>query len=906
MRLRLPLLASGLLLLLAACQDRTTAPAPVPAAPPDPALARAADAGRQSDRVRVIIRMQELDDQDEVGRRVGEAGGRVVRRYQRFPLLAVSVSRNALEGLRRSPRVVAITEDRAEAPTLDASLPVINADDVRELGWTGAGQTVVILDNGIDRGHPFYGGRVVDEACFSTEDEDENVESLCPGGVATLTGAGAASNRVAACQDGSNNICDHGAHVAGIAAGDGTGISGAPAAGVAPGADIIGIQVFSRVNDASDCGSRPAPCTLTYVSDQIAALEHVLTLAGSHTIAAANMSLGGGESSSACDDDPRQLPMVALLGAGIATVVAAGNDSYDASVAFPGCISTAVTVGATDNADAVAGFSNRGTLLDVFAPGSGITSAVENDGYGGKNGTSMAAPHVAGAFAVLRQVYPSKTIAELLGYLQDTGVDITYSSGGESVTTPRIDLLAAIAAGTQAPVLTVTHASRTVNEGQTATNTGTVTDPDGDPVTLTASRGFVQQDGDQWSWHFDSFDGPDQSATVEIVATDDKGAADTVTFALVVNNVAPTVTIVPGQVKTTTEGSTVAVSASFTDPGEGDGPWSSTITCWDVAGVGKHEVEGDIDYQGFSGGLERGTVTGQCPYGDRSSGTGFRVTVAVTDEDGGTGSGSFDMVVANVKPTAAIDMSGATLINGVPTVIGQIGQPIAFAGGATDPGSDDLALTWDWQDDQTTATTFLNAGPATDPLPSPTVNARDVSDAQSHTWATACMFTIALTARDDDAGTDTETAKVVMIGNSGRARGSGYWQPQYRNGRASALGTATLQCYLDIAVHMSAVFGELRAAGTFSQAGAVLQPKKSDGSMTVELDQQLLAAWLNFADGAYGWDTLVDTNRDGVADTAFSTAVMAAEAVRLDAGATRAQLEAQMRRLESINLMHGG
>ena len=906
MRLRPSLLAGGLLL-LAACQDRTTAPAPQPQA--DAELARADAAGRQSDRARVIIRLQSRADQDEVGRRAEEAGGRVLRTMRRSPMLVVEVNRNALEGLRRSPRVVSIIEDIPDRPTLDQSIPVINADDVHDLGWNGFGHTVVVLDNGIDNAHPFYTGRVVAEACFSTAGTNE--VGLCPNGTATQTGAGSASNEVANCLDGTSNLCDHGAHVAGIAAGDGFGIAGAPATGVAPEANIIGIQVFVRNNSMSDCSPRTAPCTLSYPSDQIAALEHVLDdLSGTWDIAAVNMSLGGGEFSSACDSDGdsngRKAPIDNLLAAGIATVVSAGNSGFAAAVGRPACISTAITVGATEDDDDIAGFSNRGVLLDLFAPGDGITSSVDADGYGGKNGTSMAAPHVAGAFAVLRHAYPSKTVAEILSLLQTSGVAINYTSGGSSVTTRRIDLAAALAAGSQAPVLSVTNAAVTANEGSQATNGGTATDPEGQAVTVTASVGAISQDGANWTWSYTPPDGPGSSATVTITATDDKGATATKTFQLTVNNVVPSVAIAAGQVKTSLEGTTRAISATFSDPGVLDAPFTASVTCWNVAGFGSSVVAGTVTVTENAPPNATGTVSAQCPYGDRSTGTGFAVTVEVTDKDGGRGSASFDMVVTNVKPTAAIDLSGATVINGVPTVIGQIGQPIAFAGGATDPGSDDLRLTWDWADDETTVTTFLNAGPGADPLPSPSTNPRTVSDPQSHTWATACLFTIALTALDDDGGSDADEASVVMIGNSGRARGSGYWQPQYRNGRTSELGMATLQCYLDIAGHMSAVFSEARQAATFAQAGSVLQPKNSNGSMTIELDQQLLAAWLNFANGAYGWTQLVDTNRDGVPDTPFNTAVAAAEAVRLNPGATRAQLETQMRRLESINLMHGG
>ena len=106
---------------------------------------------------------------------------------------------------------------------------------------------------------------------------------------------------------------------------------------------------------------------------------------------------------------------------------------------------------------------------------------------------------------------------------------------------------------------------------------------------------------------------------------------------------------------------------------------------------------------------------------------------------------------------------------------------------------------------------------------------------------------------------------------------------------------------------MSAVFDEVRnGTSSFAAAASVLQTGGSKGVLTQELDRQLLAAWLNFANGGYGWDQLVDTDGDRVADTAFSSAITSAEAVRLDPNATRAQIEAQKRVLESINLMHGG
>jgi subtilisin family serine protease len=398
-----------------------------------------------------------MSDQAAIAQQARSQGVRVLHQYSQFPLLALEVNENAVQGLARSPRVISVTEDIPEPPSLDSSLPVIGADVVRAAGFTGTGITVGILDTGIDNAHPFVASRVVSEACYSTPNTNPaNQETtLCPSGT---TGAGTASINIAACQSGAQNICDHGMHVAGIAAG-GTGQpSPAPAAGVAPGANILAIRVFTRFNRAVDCSPSPAPCVLSYRSDQIAGLNRVFALRNTFNIAAANMSLGGGQFNAACDTDARKVPIDALLGQGIATVIAAGNNGFAASVGRPGCISTAVTIGATDDSDNIANFSNRGTLLDLFAPGVAISSSIANNNYGPKQGTSMSAPHVTGAWAIMRQVFPTATVAQILTRLQNTGVPITDAN---NVVRSRINLAAASATGTIVIQKNTTPAGRT-------------------------------------------------------------------------------------------------------------------------------------------------------------------------------------------------------------------------------------------------------------------------------------------------------------------------------------------------------------------------------------------------------------------------------------------------------------
>jgi hypothetical protein len=107
-----------------------------------------------------------------------------------------------------------------------------------------------------------------------------------------------------------------------------------------------------------------------------------------------------------------------------------------------------------------------------------------------------------------------------------------------------------------------------------------------------------------------------------------------------------------------------------------------------------------------------------------------------------------------------------------------------------------------------------------------------------------------------------------------------------------------LGCYLKVADYMSRVFNERTASATFAQAYDVLDTSGTS-SITELFDQQLLAAWLNFANGAIDHDRLVDTNRDRAADTPFLAAITAAENLRLDPGATRQQLDRQKVIVES-------
>ncbi|WP_379014259.1 S8 family peptidase [Neoaquamicrobium sediminum] len=363
-----------------------------------------------------------------------------LKRMDFSPMFGIVASADEIARLATDPNVTLIQEDRLSKPSLNESLPLIQMPAMYAAGATGNGHHVAVLDTGGRRSHQFLSSRINSEACYNTTGIQGSV-SQCPGGASSSTATGSGEDCTA------SNIygCGHGTHVAGTVAGYNTSpASGQPTSGVARDARLISINVFSRfpANSSSPCGaiSGYTHCVLTFDTDQIRGLERVYALRNTYKIAAVNMSLGGGEVSAHCDNDARKPIIDQLKAARIATVIAAGNDGYDSAVGAPGCISSAVTVGSSTKWDFRSDFSNWGNLIDVVAPGSDIYSSYingsANNYFSFSSGTSMASPHVAGAFAALRNAFPNATVDQIENALKSTGEGI--SSAG--VVKPRINV----------------------------------------------------------------------------------------------------------------------------------------------------------------------------------------------------------------------------------------------------------------------------------------------------------------------------------------------------------------------------------------------------------------------------------------------------------------------------------
>ena len=370
-----------------------------------------------------------------------------VKKYKNTPQMALLVDSKTLTALEKNPLVSNVWEDKLNTPSLNQSRPLIGADQAwaNTPPWKGAGKIVAILDTGVDTTHPFFAGGLAAQGCFSTSMSPgfyniNGSASFCPGGFHMSNQAGSGMNCGV-------TGCEHGTHVAGIALGlDPFG----PYSGVAISSVYISVQVFSQFTGAtSDCknpdgSTGVSPCVKAWDSDVIAGLDYIynLALGNPNLIAAANLSLGGGVYSANCDSiSPYTFSIENLKAQNVATVIAAGNDGSAVGISHPACVSSAISVGSTTKSDGVSVFTNSHAILDLWAPGSSITSTLPGGGTGVKSGTSMAAPHVAGAWAIIRQAAPDMSVDQVLQKLQLTGTPITDPLNG--VTKPRINVFAA-------------------------------------------------------------------------------------------------------------------------------------------------------------------------------------------------------------------------------------------------------------------------------------------------------------------------------------------------------------------------------------------------------------------------------------------------------------------------------
>jgi len=351
---------------------------------------------------------------------------RARRGMRNFPIVAGTVPPEMLDEVASLPTVRFIEPDEELRATRVEGGALIRATQLRnELGATGKGITVAVIDSGIDWNHPELSGKVVAGADYTgTQTSDPGMDDY-----------------------------GHGTAVAGIIAG-GQG-------GMAPEAHLLALKVFTAE------GSGNSSWTLAALDG---VYEHRNDFGGIRVV---NMSLGVRDVASFgyCDTSfPANAEAIdKVVGAGIAVMAASGNEGCKSGISVPACLTHTISVGAVYDAnlggfqvppnamycnplgytdspthsDLVPGYSNTAPILDVFAPSDCATTTKMGGGYKPCfNGTSAAAPYVAGVAAQLLSLRTGTSPAELRQALRNTGRPVT-DPRNTTITRPRIDAMEA-------------------------------------------------------------------------------------------------------------------------------------------------------------------------------------------------------------------------------------------------------------------------------------------------------------------------------------------------------------------------------------------------------------------------------------------------------------------------------
>jgi len=296
---------------------------------------------------------------------IGKSGGRTTNIYAHAinGFSAQMSEQEALE-LSKDSQVSFVEEDSVMKANVSQTNPPWGLDRIGQANLplnqtygytaTGAGVNVYVIDTGIRRTHTQFGGRAF--VGFDAIGDGQN----------------------------SNDCNGHGTHV--------SGTIGGSTFGVAKSVRLFAVRVLSCSGSGSNSGV-------------IAGVDWVT--ANHVRPAVANMSLGGGVST-ALDTAVRN-----SINSGVTYSIAAGNSNADASNSSPARVAEAITVGSSTMTDARSSFSNTGSVVDIFAPGSSIVSSYfsSDTATATLSGTSMAAPHVAGVAARFLQNNPGASAA---------------------------------------------------------------------------------------------------------------------------------------------------------------------------------------------------------------------------------------------------------------------------------------------------------------------------------------------------------------------------------------------------------------------------------------------------------------------------------------------------------------
>jgi subtilisin family serine protease len=368
------------------------------------------------DLVRAQVEIDRL--QDRVLASVGAADFQLKQRYRLVPALAGNVlSEAGLLRMAAQPEVARIDLDVGGTGGLTTSVPLIGAPGWHARGVRGGGVSVAVIDSGVDTDNSNLAANLIHQECFLDTDGSIDGRGQCPNGSDRQSGPGAAEDDAG-----------HGTHVSGIVASRGA----AGGVGVAPEARLVAIKVL---NNCAFSGC------FAFFSEVVAALDFVISRRPD--VRVINMSLGtsalfNGECDASTSFNMAGASAVNTLRArGVITFASAGNNGSGTQMTSPACLRNVVSVGATDNSNLVASFSNSNATTDIMAPGVGTVSSAIGGGLTTASGTSMASPHAAGCAALFIQAGEAVTPDQIEARLKSSSIRVADPTNGLAF--PRID-----------------------------------------------------------------------------------------------------------------------------------------------------------------------------------------------------------------------------------------------------------------------------------------------------------------------------------------------------------------------------------------------------------------------------------------------------------------------------------
>lgn len=332
----------------------------------------------QKVRVAVVLKREKrnLKGINEISNLIESSVGKKIKHKFSNAIITLDVTEPELEALRHLKGIERIEKVGIKQVFLQDSVNIVNASQVWNLqvngvNITGAGESVCVIDTGINYSHADLGG------CFGAGCKVISGYDFC-----------ADDSTCSTSDSDPRDVHGHGTHVAGIIAASGS------IKGIAPDAKLIALKVCNATGSCWD-------------DDVKAAIDWCIANASIFNISVISISLGGGLYANYCDyiDDPQNITasINSAVANNISVIAASGNQGSTTRIASPACIRNVTAVAATTKSDAIWSSSNRNNITDLVAPGENINSTCIDGSYCLKSGTSMATPHVSGAFALIRQ-----------------------------------------------------------------------------------------------------------------------------------------------------------------------------------------------------------------------------------------------------------------------------------------------------------------------------------------------------------------------------------------------------------------------------------------------------------------------------------------------------------------------